>query len=252
MKSTKFILSLIILLLSTNIYSQIIKPGAQGVQLLNNNRFYIGINGGLSIPLSDFSKSDVNNPSSGFAKIGYALEGNASIKLTPIISVGLMSFYNTNPTNMQPIMDYLNTTYPAFVWSGSSNNWHMYGALAGLSFNYFMAPKVSAEFKALGGWLGAKSPEFNVASTSAWNLGYYKIQEKNVDAWSYLLAVNIKYDLSGNVSAFGNVEYLGSNPSFNNVNTTLSINGNTVSSNDASFKSKIDALIFGVGVRYSF
>jgi hypothetical protein len=252
MKSSKFVLLIFILLSSTNIFSQLSKTGAQGVPVFKNERFYISINGGLSIPLSDFSKTDVDNSSSGYAKIGYSLEGNASFRITPLISVGLMSFYNTNPTNLEPIMNYLNSNYPAFAWSGNSNNWHMYGLLGGLSFNYFIAPKISAEMKALGGWLGAKSPEFSVASTSAWNYGYYRIQEKNVDSWSYLLAMNVKYDLTNSVSAFSNIEYLGSNPNFNNVNTSLNINGTTITSNDASFKRKIDALIFGIGLRYSF
>jgi hypothetical protein len=252
MKSIRFFLFIFILFLSTNSFSQLSKPGSEGVQVFRSERGYIGINVGPSIPISDFSKSDINNSSSGYAKIGYSIEGNASIRITPIISLGIMSFFNTNSTNLQPIIDYMKSSYPGYSWSGNSNDWHLYGFFGGISYSYPVSPKVSTEMRALGGWLGAKSPELLVSSTSGSDYNIFKIESKYVNTWSYLLAMNIKYKLTNVLSVFGNIEFLGSNPNFRNVHTILNVNGTTVTSNDASFNRKIDALILGIGLRYSF
>lgn len=251
MKSMRFFLFIFTLFLSTNLFPQLLKPGAQGVNILSNGTGSLSINVGPSIPISDFSKNDVTNVASGYAKLGYMAEGNVSIRITPILSIGIMSFFNTNPTNIQPVIDYLKTDYPAYSWSGNSNSWKMFGFLGGFSFSYPAAPKITTELKALAGWLGAKSPLISVSSASGSDLSTFKIEEKNIDTWSYLLAMNIRYATSSNVSVFFNIEFLGSNPSFRNVNTSLNINGTTVKSNTASFNRKIDALILGVGLRYA-
>lgn len=252
MKSMRFVLFMFILFLSTNLFSQLSKPGAEGMQVFKGNRGYFSLNAGPSIPLLDFSKSDITNSSSGYAKIGYSVEANASFRITPILSLGVMSFLNKNSTNLQPIVDYLKSNYPGYTWSGNSNDWNLYGFLGGVSWSYPVTPKVSAEVRALGGWLGAKSPEFSVTSTSGTDYSYFKIEEKYVNTWSYLIGMNIKYNLTKGFSAFWNIEFLGSNPNFRNVHTSLIVNGTSVTSNDASFNRKIDALIFGLGLRYTF
>lgn len=248
----KITVSLFFLLVTSIGYSQVSENQSGAYTVYRNNIGYFSINVGPSIPLSDFSRKDPSSDASGYAKLGYCVEGDINFRLAPLFTLGLTSYFNSNPTDLQALIDDQNAKNPGTSWSGKANNWYLYGILGGFGYSYPVAPKVRAELKGLAGFLNAKSPEFLITAASGSDVYTLKIEEKSVNTWSYIFSVNLAYSLSDRLSALGKVEFIGSQPRFDNVKTTISTNGIIIDSSDESFRRHISTLIIGAGLRYAF
>ena len=206
---------------------------------------FFGLSVGPSFPSSDFGNKDVNL-SSGYATVGYKVEAYGGVNIIGVFGLSALGFVNINGTNTDKLVTNLNNTYPDTSWNIDSRNWELYGGMGGVSFYYPVNKKLTMDIKLLSGLLSAKSPELAFISGN----NSYKIESSTVNSISWMTSIGLLYYLGQNVSLTGAFEYLGSDPKFNNVKTTLNVNGIS-SETTTTFSRVMTVLNLSVGFRYS-
>ena len=213
-----------------------------------NDMLFLDLNVGPSIPLGDFSSKDANSNTSGYAIVGVKAQLGLGINFYKSLGFYISAFTDFNGTNPDNLTAKANNLYPGNNFSASSNSWNLYGGMVGLTYGIDTHKGILIDLKFTGGYLSAKSPEFSFTSS---NGNFYKIDSKSASSYTYCLSVGSRYYIIKNELAITlAVEYMGSKPEFNNVNTTSSINGQ-VTQNTVTFNRAIDALNIVTGVRYS-
>ena len=185
--------------------------------------FYIGISGGPSIPMSDFGSDDVNNSAAGFAVLGSKFEINAGLRLFNILDLSVMSFVNTNGTELDKFIDFANRQNPGYAFSADAKSWSIFGALGGLSISYPVPGGFYVDARVLGGFISIESPEIllrsNVQNT------FLEVEGKTTSSFVYLTSAGARYPISDGIHLGLGIEYISAAPEFEDVTTTTNIEG---------------------------
>ncbi len=181
------------------------------------SRQYVGLSIGPSIPLSDFSKSLLNDSTSGFAKTGLALSFNYAYRLSHNFGIQLLINYSSNAINNSKYKNQLETAHPNYgVSIESTKNWSSGGIFLGPYLRFPITRALSLDVRALGGYFGSYSPNVTIRTTNLNDLndkGEYYIVSSRASNFGYLLGGGFKYRL-GSYYILLNGDYINSTLKF--------------------------------------
>lgn len=184
---------------------------------------YIGISLGPSIPMGDLSSKDVDNEAAGFANSGAVFDISFAYKLGEG-NFGLTALLRgqSNPTDAQAIADVFAYEFPSFGWTVDSDGWGIGGFMLGGFGSFPISKKYTFDTRAMIGFLSASSPEFNVTGTGPGGSLWVKQSSKSATSFAYLIGAGFKFKISNRLYLLTNLDYLASNPEFLNVETIAS------------------------------
>ena len=221
---------------------------AQGGVLSNaGGKAYIGISAGPSFAVGDYGDNNPNNQKSGYAKTGYNIELSGGIRILNLLEISIIGFRNDNGTDPGNLISSLNQENPGFDFKGTSDSWVIYGAMGGFGLSYPAGKNFFTDFKILGGYLNASSPEILLSTASSDT--YVKIEGSSGSSIVYYFSGAIRRPLIGRLHASFGLQYTSASTKFNDVTTITSINGN-IEESTTSLSRAIDAWGLTLGLKY--
>jgi hypothetical protein len=243
----KFIFTLVLLTfyLYSNSFSQgkVCKTG----HCLKGDVGYISLSAGPSIPLGDFADNNIKNSNAGFANVGSKLELNAGFKLVKSVDLAFKLFYSANGYDASTLTRKLEMENPGTKWTTTGRSWDIYGGLVGLSYSYPLTKKFVSDYKIQTGIMQTSIPQMKVTGS---NGSVITEDSESASSVVYLISIGGHYPVLRLVDLVGNLEYLGSSPSFDNIKNTSNLPG--YSNTTKSFKQNISLLSINFGFRVKF
>jgi hypothetical protein len=222
---------MVILLLASNVYSQ--------------DKGYIAVSLGPSIPTGDFASKDMDNNSAGFAKTGAIFDISFRYKLKNNFGVTAILRGQANQLDAQAIADEMSNKF-GISGTVKTNSWGIGGLLVGGYSTIPVAKQLTFESRLMIGFVTASSPDisinFNIMSESGW----VKQNTVTSSAFAYLAGVGLKYDAGKRVCLLANIDYLGAKPKFKDVETAFS--DGTLEKD--TFTQQFGSVNVGVGIGY--
>jgi hypothetical protein len=218
-----------------------------GVFSNSGGKVYIGISAGPSFPVGDYGDDNPNNQKSGYAKTGYNIELSGGIRILNLLEISIIGFRNDNGTELGNLISGLNQVNPGFDFKGTSDSWVIYGAMGGFGLSYPAGSNFFADFKILGGYLNATSPEILLTTSSSDT--YAKIEGSSGSSLVYYFSGAIRRPLIARLHASFGFQYTSASTKFNDVKTITSINGD-IEESTTTFSRAIDAWGLTIGLKY--
>lgn len=208
----KVILSLILLtILSSQIKAQ-------------DEKGFIGISVGPSIPMGDLASKDANNDAAGWANTGAIFDISFAYKLGGgNFGITALLRGQANPTDAQALADEIANQFAGVNWTVESAGWGIGGLMFGGFGSFPISEKASFDTRAMIGFLSATSPEITITGTGPGGTAWIKQGSTAAYSFAYLLGAGFKFDVGRKLYLLTNIDYLGSNPEFRNVETTTSL-----------------------------
>jgi hypothetical protein len=201
-----------------------------------NAQFTAGIDGGLSIPASDYGSKSLPSPNStsidGYAKVGTCFDGYVGFKFIPLIGGMFQYGVNTNSNNISS-QNTSSTTYT----TGGSNKITEY--LIGPFFSIKLI-KIKIEAKLLAGLVSNNYP------TLTQNTTLYGVSESVTNSFTtgnsfgYCAGAKIKYMTAKILGVGLGLDYVGSDANFKGTNS--------LNSQSTNYKMSVGVLQATIGV----
>lgn len=206
--SMKKLLLFIVLIISNNILSA------------QSERHYVAFSAGPSFPLSDFSKTDLLDSASGFAKTGLFLKMTYAYKISHNFGIQAKVVFNTNNYDTEAMKTQLDQQFPDYPASiNSARPWNSGGLYASPFLRIPLDDRFVWEIKGTIGLSGAYSPQLSIKSAELPNghkLDYYRESAKAF-GFGYGFGTSFYYKLSKYL-IFLNADYYSSQMKFKEVN----------------------------------
>lgn len=184
---------------------------------------YIGISIGPSIPTGDLASKDADNEAAGWANTGVMFDISFAYKLGEgNFGVTALLRGQANPTDAQGLADEFASQNPGINWTVESDAWSLGGLMFGGFGSFPISEKASFDTRAMIGFLSATSPELKVTGTGSGGTAWVKQGSTSATSFAYLIGAGFKFDIGSKVYLLTNLDYLGSNPEFNDVELTAS------------------------------
>lgn len=206
---------------------------------------FIGISLGPSIPIGDFASKDVKNSSAGGADPGAIFNLSFSYKLGESnFGIAGLLHGQSNPFNSQVLIDNVFDQSAPVNLTVESENWEIGGLMLGGFGSFPITQKVSFDTRAMIGYLNASSPEFTITYSTNAQKGWIKTESASTYSLSYLVGAGFKFDVGKKIYLLTNVDYLSSNPEF----TDVSIKSSDGNSQKKTIKQSINSINLSVGI----
>jgi hypothetical protein len=156
--------------------------------------FYLTIEPGLSIPAGQYAQKDFDMPAprqkvNGLARPGYQFALSAGYRFNKSVGVVLMAAYSSNKRDENLFEEYaLFTLAPGSTASASSDRWHIYRLMTGLSMRGTISAdkKLFIEGKMMVGLCKTKEPGYEISTTTPGNplpsFTYLKVEDQKLPA----------------------------------------------------------------------
>jgi hypothetical protein len=213
------------------------------VHAQSNRKDYISISTGLSFPMGSLGKKDLNDISSGFAKMGTALSASYSRVVGKQFGFAVTGYFQRHALDVESMeqsfanakiyqpMPWFTTsqgnppppaysTYPE--WKFEKDNWTMAALLVGGYGEFPASNNLQLTAKAMLGAAYASSPELNGEGRS--DTGYTIIKQTSGDGFGlgYMLHAGIRHKMNDRLSLLAGVEFIGtSNIKFSDVTASV-------------------------------
>lgn len=211
----------------------------------SQDKGYVAISLGPSIPIGDFASTDLNNSSSGLAKTGAIFDITFAYKLGTNMGLTAMLRGQSNPVDNQSLLDQLNREDPTISWRVDSKNWGIGGFMFGGYGSFAIATgKTSFEWRAMIGFLSASSPDLTLSGTQNGISAWAKLNSTTSTSFAYLIGAGFKFNVGAKICLLTNLDYMGSSAEFKNARTTNS--AGTFS--EETISQKFGTINFGIGI----
>lgn len=228
------------------ILTSCILPQENGILSNVGGKVYIGISAGPSFPVGDYGNDNPGDGKSGFAKTGYNVELSAGIRILNLLELSIVGFRNENGTDLGNLVKSLNQDNPGINFTGSSDSWNIYGVMGGFGLSYPAGNNFFTDFKILGGYLNASSPEIKLTTSSPDT--YVTIEGSSGSSLLYYFSGAIRRPLTERLHISFGLQYTSASTKFNDVKTISSINGE-VDESSTSLSRSIDAWGLTLGLK---
>jgi len=184
---------------------------------------YIGISLGPSIPIGDLASKDADNEAAGWANTGAVFDISFAYKLGEgNFGITALLRGQANPTDAQGLADELASQVAGVNWTVESDGWGIGGLMVGGFGSFPISELTSFETRAMFGFLTAVSPELTVTGTLPGETIWVKQGSTSATSFAYLFGAGVKFGIGSNLYLLTNFDYLGSNPEFTDVELTAS------------------------------
>ncbi len=205
---------------------------------------YIGLSLGFSTPTGDFVSKNIDNDAAGFANSGVNFNLSFAYKLKGNFGITAMLHSQAHSIDAQAFVDDVAKENPGTVWSLESGSWSISGLMVGGYGSFPISEKVSFDTRLMMGFLTAKAPTFRLSTPILGTEFWVEQDAGSASSFAYLLGAGFKFDLGNKVSLLTNLDYIGSNPEFNDVKITDSLGGKDTN----SFKQSMGSVNLSVGI----
>ena len=209
---------------------------------------YIALSLGSSIPVGEFASQDINNEKAGLAKLGAFIDISYATKLGKSFGISVLLRGQSNAIDNHRIEAELSKLNPGINFTVSSKNWGASNLMIGGygSFPLNSDNHSSFETRALIGILSGTSPEILFNATYGNTSQNYITRSVSATSYSFLIGVGFKFEVSKKLCVLTNVDILGSEPKFNYKVITYS----TTPGESFDFRQQITTVNVGVGVGF--
>lgn len=191
--------------------------------IAQNDKGYIGISLGPSIPLGDLASKNFDNDAAGWADLGAIVDFSFAYKLGEgNFGITALLRGQSNPIDAQALANELANQLPGVSWTVESESWGIGGLLFGGFGTFPVSDKAAFDIKAMIGFLNASSPELTFTASVPGAAIWVRQSSASATSFAYLLGAGFKFDIGERFYLLTNLDYLGSNPEFSNVQTTTS------------------------------
>lgn len=206
---------------------------------------YIGISLGPSFPLGDLASKDPYNSASGWATTGAIFDISFAYKIGEgNFGVTALLRGQANPTDAQKQADLLSNQSPDIIWTVDSDGWGIGGLMIGGFGSFPISEKTSFDPRIMIGFLNAISPEITISGWRAGESAWIKQVSADAMSFAYLVGAGFKFDIGNKFYLLTNLDYLGSNPEFSNVELKASDGSRTT----GTWKQSMGTLNLSVGI----
>jgi len=216
---------------------------------LKGDRGYFGFTVGPGIPVGNFADNNISNNNAGYATTGSKMELNAGYLVYKSIDLAAKLFYSSNSYDVSPLTRKLAADYPGISWTTSGRSWDIYGFLVGVNYSYPFTRKLVGDFKFQSGFISASTPQMLVNGSDGSKITEGK---KSASSFAVLLSAGGHYPLGRLIDLVGNLEYVGSSPTFSNINKVSNITGFSPVTSTASYTQNIGLVSLNFGFRVKF
>lgn len=177
---------------------------------------------GPSIPLGQYSNTNIQRISSGGAKPGSQINLSFDHKVNSSFSFSVMAFAQSHGINAREAAKFLsersyryryNLTDSVYYknWKFDKNRWLNAGLLLGGKNEFFLNKQLSLTTKALIGIVFTTSPTLSAKSLSDSTEGTFSRSGKSGHAVAYVFDAGVKYKLNQKLFVLLGLQYLGTN-----------------------------------------
>ena len=215
--------------------------------------FMIGITGGCSIPIGNFTKTDYYNPASGFAGIGGNMGITAMWHLNKHWGIAEQFSYQKFSFAGGQNMAHGMQSFPggfdvdSVTFNVRGDN-HTFNLLAGPVYTFEAAKKLAIDVRLLVGFVDANLAGNNVTLTDGGvtDPTFYQAVSRAASFGGQLGAA-LRYKVTPHISIMANVDYFYSEPNFevDNINRN-----NTAGREIFSYKQPIEGINANVSLMY--
>lgn len=213
---------------------------------LAQDKGYIAISLGPSIPIGDFSSKNANNESAGWAQTGAIIDFSFAYKFGKNFGISVLLRGQANGIDNNALASEL-TKQAGGSWTVNSKAWSIGGFMFGGYGSFPISDKVSFDSRAMIGFLSSTSPELNITLNGSGGAGWIKQSSVTATSFSYLIGGGFKFDVGRKICLLANLDYLGSKPEFRDVEITSS-NGGAPEKN--TYSQSFGTINFGIGIGY--
>jgi hypothetical protein len=244
------LLTTILPLLYTNSFSQ-----------TSQDRGYLSLTFGPSIPLGAFANKNVYSQTSGLAKTGQIVSLSYTHLLNHRVGIAITAHGQRNPVDLQAIENSISNT-DFRDWNFDKTSWLLAGLLVG-GYRPFPLIKSNDTYLILETMVGAiyaKSPELTGNSMTDSSTAHAEQTRASGFGFIYIIKSGINHNLNKKLFISASLEYLGTSKiSFSNIkstissvvhfsNGTMSVQQSSVTSNTKQIVSSLN-IHFGIGLR---
>ncbi len=211
------------------------------------SKYYLGISYGKSFPIGDFASDDFSNSDAGFSKIGNKLDIYAGNVLSENLTFTLVFRYQNFDTDIDALLNTLETNNPETNFTGISEAWKTYSFLAGIAYKLTIGEKFSL-YPRLGlGPMLVTNPQFSITSTNENTNTDVDRSSENGLGLGYELGIGLKRDLGKHFCLMPTFTFSSGFVTIPHVETTID---NTVTTSNS--KPKIITFNLGLSLAYKF
>lgn len=211
---------------------------------LSQDKGYIAISVGPSIPIGDFASKNGNNSSAGWATSGAIFDISFAYKLGQKFGLsGLLRGQTNSIDNSALASEFVKQNGGS--WTVSSKAWTLGGFMFGAYGSLPISDKVSFDTRAMIGFLNATSPEINTTLNGTGGAAWLKQSSVSAISFSYLIGGGFKFNVNDKICLLANIDYFGAKPEFIDVEITSSAGG---APQKSTFSQGFGAINFGFGI----
>jgi opacity protein-like surface antigen len=246
MKSIKIFLSIAALCIATVSFAQQKGPS------------YIGIGGGASLPLGNWSKSPsivstsgfVNDPN-GYANTGVFVTVDGAWFFSKHFGIGGMFSYGTyRLKNVDSLSQGYQNSFDVDTTKTTPTNYKMVNFLPGLYFNYPLQKKLSITGRALIGFTYATTPQISVdVIDGGVDDGTFQQESASKTAFAFDIGAGLSYNIQKCLALNFKADYFYAKPDFKINNTHRN---NAAGRLVTEYNQPLEALNFSLGITFLF
>ncbi len=204
MKANKYIVFYFLLLVfSTNSYSQ--------------KKLSIDFRGGLSLPISNYSSTNVSNPYAEYAKGGKCYIISLSYKIKSFFGISAVYLNQSNEFDKEAMITSAKRVYPSSSWDFKLGTLKLSGFMFGLNGSLQINKHFTINAFANVGMLKLITPRKQILETTYYPNKATLITTRNsseINCLSYLIGQQIKYLLNKHIYIILTLDYYYSKPKF--------------------------------------
>ncbi|MES2591297.1 MAG: outer membrane beta-barrel protein [Bacteroidota bacterium] len=195
---------------------------AQTTKTIENDKGFIGVSAGASQPTGDFGDQDFYSNSSGLAQRGYVADVNFGHRLTEHFGVIVLFRYQENNVDATAIAKSLHKESPDWGWKVKTQGWKIIGSMAGGFATFQLGKsKLRMDVKGAVGLISATSPQIKITGNNGSDNIVLTTFSKSASSFAYSCGIGLRWNFSKVVGLNLNFDYMGSNPEFKNVKTSM-------------------------------
>lgn len=191
---------------------------------------FLSVQPGISFPLGNFTSRDLSNEDAGFAVAGFAIDLAYQYAFDKNVGIAVQGFYNRNDVAIRKLRD--QTGLPNL----SMDHWQFLGLVAGPVFTAPISDRVKGDFRVMGGFATANSPDIATNGTTL-----------APEDWSgtgvFQAGINCRVDLGSNAFFIGGLDYRYLSPKFKTDSQIIGI---------VEATQKMSTLKLGIGLGIAF
>jgi len=190
---------------------------------------FLSLQPGIGFPLGNFTSRDLSNEDAGFAVAGFTIDLAYQYAFGENIGLAVQGFYNRNDVAIRKLRDL--TGLPEL----RLDHWQFLGLVAGPVFSFPISDQVKTDFKVMGGFASANSPDITTNGTLL-------VPEDWTGAGVFQTGLALRVDLGNQACFTGGLDYRYLSPTFKVDSGILS----------EETTQKMSILKLGVGIGINF